>query len=54
MKYMYSMSAKAYSIKSTGKFIRVERNKLNPIDGGNFVSIAYYQTVGGEVVGLVW
>lgn len=51
--YTYSMSAKAYTVQATGKLLRVERNKLNPISGGNFVSIAYYQTARREIVGVV-
>lgn len=51
--YTYSMSAKAYAVQATGKLLRVERNKLNPITGGNFVSIAYYQTADRELIGVL-
>ena len=53
MKYIYEMSTEGRTIKAMSKFIRVERNKLNPIDNGSFVTIAYYQTPDFEIIGLV-
>jgi len=53
MRFIYSMQAAAYPVKAHGRFIRVERNKLDPIGGGAFVSIAYYEMPDGAVIGLV-
>lgn len=53
MRFIYSMQAAAYPVKAHGHFIRVERNRLDPIGGGAFVSIAYYEMPDGAVFGLV-
>lgn len=53
MKYVYEMSIEGRMVKAMSKFIRVERNRMNPIDNGSFVTIAYYQTPDFEIVGLV-
>ena len=36
------------------KFLRVERNKLNPLRGLTFVSIGYWKLTSGEVIGIVF
>ena len=36
------------------KLIRVERQKLDPIQGGAFVSISYWRLNNGELVGIVF
>ena len=35
------------------KLLRVERNKLNPLHGLTYVSIAYYQ-INNETIGIVF
>lgn len=50
MKYYNKNS---YILPYNAKFVKVERNKLDPLEGCSFVSIAYYD-IGGEVVGLVF
>lgn len=54
MKYLYAMSIQGQIIHLTAKYLRIERQKLNPIDGGSFVSIAYYQTDDGKTIGLIF
>lgn len=54
MRFVYGMSIEGRAAKISGRFIRVERNKLNPIGGGNFVSIVYYETIDHEIIGLVF
>lgn len=36
------------------KLIKVERNKLNPLPGRTFVSIAYYRGSAGETYAVVF
>lgn len=51
MKFFYRHSAPALTGATLEK---VERQKLDPIQGGAFVSIAYYRMPGGESIGIVW
>lgn len=50
MKYYYEL--RAPSLKNA-ELLRVERNKMNPIHYGSFVSIAYYR-LGNEIIGIVF
>jgi hypothetical protein len=36
------------------KFLKVERNKLNPLPGLTFVSIGYWKLTSGEIIGIVF
>lgn len=36
------------------RFIKVERQKLDPIQGGAFVSIGYYSLPNGQAIGIVF
>ena len=52
MKYYYSKCSNCPVLRRA-QFIRVERNKMNPINYGSFVSIAYYK-IGDETIGIVF
>ena len=49
MKYYYEHNKPC----DGAKFIKKETQKLNPLPGLTFVSIAYYQTANGETYGIV-
>ena len=49
MRYIYNH---AFFRPANARFIRVERNVLNPLPGLSFVCIAYWD-IGGEIVGVV-
>jgi len=34
--------------------LKVEREKMDPIQYGAFVSIAYYRLSSGQTIGIVW
>lgn len=51
MKYYYDHNKP----NMTGaKFLKVERQKLNPLRGLSFVSIAFYELPSGEKIGIVF
>lgn len=54
MKYYYGLSNAGNAIQQASKFVSVKRNAMNPIDYGSFVTIAYYETLDYEIVGLVY
>lgn len=54
MHYEYALSFAGQAIKHNGKFIRVDRQKLDPLGGGSFVSIAYYETTTCEIIGIIF
>ena len=51
MKFYYRHSAPALTGATLEK---VERQKLDPIQGGAFVSIAFYRLSSGVTIGIVW
>lgn len=53
MTFLYAMSMNGQFTSLTEKFLRVERNKLDPLGSGSFVSIAYYETKDKQIIGLV-
>lgn len=50
MKHYYEHQRK----HTGGKFLYAERNKLNPLPGRTFVSIAYYAMPSGETIGIIF
>ena len=50
MTYVYGAN---FIRPENAKFVCVERNKLNPIEGASFVSIAYWE-IAGEIIGVVY
>lgn len=50
MKYYYDTRA---PVMVDAELIRVDREKLDPLGSGSFLSIAYY-LVNGELIGIVF
>jgi len=53
MKYYNDADFRRPSI-TDAKFLKVERNKLNPLPGLTFVSIGYWKLTSGEIIGIVF
>lgn len=51
MKYYYKHNRPSLL---NAEFIRVERQKLNPLFPGSFASIAYWKLSTGEIIGIVF
>lgn len=51
MKYYYEQNKPQ---NGNAKLLKVERNKLNPLPGLSFVSIAYYRDRSGEVYAVIF
>lgn len=54
MRFEYGMGSTGKTIQASGRFIKVDRQKIDPLGSGSFVSIAYYETPDCEIVGIVF